>query len=678
MFRKSLYGITIFVSAFLLFQVQPMIAKMILPWFGGAASVWITCMLFFQLVLLFGYIYAHWLINFMRPGGQTFLHVLFICLSLLLLPVTPNQGLKVMSNVDPILHLLLILAASVGLPYFLLSTTSPLLQSWYARAYQQALPYRLFALSNFSSLLGLIAYPIVVEPYMTLTQQSEVWSWSYGVFALTCVTTALFGLKGRHERAHHTEARVLGPDRESAPPTARDNLVWFLLSTCSSVMLLSTTNYLTQNIASIPFLWILPLALYLVTFTLCFDRSGWYRRSWYVWIIAAAIGVMSFAIAHWGENYDVLVTIPLFSVGLFLVCMFCHGELASRKPAPGYLTGFYLMISVGGAAGGALVSIAVPKALSGPFELPISLSAAALLLFAINFRKRLITDILCSALIIGTLGSAIYYIHTFTERAHLLARDFYGALKVDVINKGEGHEFRSLIHGTITHGMQFTDALKRNGHYSYYSEDSGVGLAINSLNHGQRNVGIIGLGVGSMASYAKKGDTFRFYEIDPLVEKVARTEFTYLSDCRGKVDVLIGDGRLLLEQDKDQKFDLLVVDAFSSDSIPVHLLTAEALKLYFDRLKPDGILALHISNRHLNLGPIVELARRELHKKAVLISQSPNYDKEIYYTDWVLMTSRRDLRDIPSIGKAAQELEGLSGLRLWTDDYSNLIQILKR
>jgi spermidine synthase len=678
MFRKVFYGFTIFISAFLLFQIQPMIAKMILPWFGGAASVWITCMLFFQLVLLFGYIYAHWVINFLRPGGQIIVHCLFLSLSLLLLPVYPDQGLKIMQGVDPIVHLLIVLSASVGLPYFLLSTTSPLLQGWYARAYRQALPYRLFALSNLSSLLGLLAYPVLIEPFMTLSQQTSVWSWSYAAFVFACVTTALFGWQQRNASAHKAGVAISDRDEKASAPTARDNMIWLLLATCSSVMLLAATNYLTQNVASIPFLWILPLALYLVSFTLCFDRSGWYRRSWYVWLIAVSIGAMAFVIAQWGHNYDVFITIPLFCVGLFLCCMFCHGELAARKPAPGYLTGFYLMISVGGAAGGALVSIGAPKFLTGPFELSIALVACAALLFAVNFRKHIVTDIVCSALIVGTLWSAVYYIGTFTERAHLLVRDFYGTLKVDVINKGEKNEYRALVHGTITHGIQFADPARRNEHNSYYSRFSGLGMAVNSLQRGPRNVGVIGLGVGSISTYARKGDTFRFYEIDPLVEKVARREFTYLNDCKGKVDILIGDGRLLLERDTEQKFDLLVVDAFSSDSIPVHLLTVEALKLYFDRLKPDGIVAVHISNRNLNLTPVVELARAALGKKAVLISQRGDYDKEIYYTDWILLTSGRDLRKTREIGDAALSLESEPGLRLWTDDYSNLIQILKR
>jgi hypothetical protein len=433
---KFLFGLTIFISAFLLFQVQPMIAKMVLPWFGGAASVWITCMLFFQLALLAGYIYAHLLISHLKPRGQISVHVVLICVSLLLLPVTPDQNLRIMKDIDPVLHLLILLITSVGLPYFLLSTTSPLLQSWYAGAYQKAIPYRLFALSNLASLLGLLAYPFFIEPGFVLSRQSTGWSIAYAVFALACVITAATGLKQKKQRKAASSIEIDKPDERAVPPAASEKIMWLLLATCASVLLLSTTNYLTQNIASIPFLWIVPLALYLFTFTLCFDRSNWYRREWYVWIVAGFIGALSYVIVEWGQNYSMMVTIPLFSLGMFMLCMFCHGELAARKPAPKYLTNFYLMMSVGGAAGGALVSIVVPKVLTGPFELVLSLSACALLLFAVNFKKGLIAKIVCLALIVGTLWATVSYINSFTTSAEYLARDFYGGLKVTVYNRG--------------------------------------------------------------------------------------------------------------------------------------------------------------------------------------------------------------------------------------------------
>jgi hypothetical protein len=677
MFGKALFGITIFISAFLLFQVQPMIAKMILPWFGGAAAVWITCMLFFQVALLAGYIYAHLLINRLKPQSQILAHGAMLCVSLCLLPVTPGQELRVMKDVDPLLHLLIILATSVGLPYFLLSTTSPLLQSWYASTYKKALPYRLFALSNLASLLGLLAYPFFIEPNFTLGAQSESWSAAYTVFAAACFIASLTALKQARRRKTVAPAKIEKPDEKAAPPAAGDKVMWLLLSACASVLLLATTNYLTQNIASIPFLWIVPLALYLFTFTLCFDRSGWYRRQWYVWIAAGFIAAMSYAVVEWGQNYSMMVTIPLFSLGMFMLCMFCHGELASRKPSPKYLTGFYLSLSMGGAVGGALIGIVAPRVLTGPFELPLSLIVCASLLFAVNFRQRTLVRLACIAIIAVTVWSAGSYIRSFTGSAEFLARDFYGGLKVAVYDKGKQSEHRALIHGVVSHGIQFTDPRLRNGHYSYYAESSGIGMALNNLQPGPRQVGILGLGVGALASYARPGDTFRFYEIAPLVEKVARQQFSYLADCRGKVDVITGDGRLSIEQEPDSKFDILIMDAFSSDSIPTHLVTLEALRLYFGKLKPDGILALHISNRHLNLAPVLKKASDALNAGFVLIEAEGDSSRGISVTDWVLMSTGRDLRAVPQINRAAIHPRFRDDVRLWTDDYSNLLQILR-
>ena len=674
---KLLYNFTIFLSAFLLFQIQPLIAKMILPWFGGAAAVWITCMLFFQLVLLGGYVYAHWLINNLKSKNQMATHILLLVSSMLLLPVAPDRHLVTQGSLDPALQLLYLLLTSVGIPYFVLSTTTPLLQSWYARTYQKAMPYRLFALSNFASLLGLLAYPFIVEPNLTLPQQSKGWSAFYVVFAVACIGAALLSLRSRDEVIVRVDATEEMPAEESGQPATREKILWLLLSTCSSVMLLSTTNYLTQNLASIPFLWILPLSLYLLSFTLCFDRNGWYRRTWYVWIIAAFVGGMSYALASWEQKYSIGISVPFFCMGLFAVCMFCHGELANRKPAPRYLTSFYLTISAGGALGGLLIGILVPKFLTGPFELALSLIACALLLFVVNLRRSLLTDIVCAALIFGVLIASGTYIHSFTKKSLLLVRNFYGGLKIDEYEKGTDDAYRRLIHGTIVHGVQFLDSKRRYKPVSYYAPASGVGLAINTLPEGPRRVGIIGLGVGSLSSYARSGDVYRFYDINPLVEKVARKEFSYLSDCKGRVDILIGDGRLLLERESDQHYDLLVVDAFSSDSIPVHLLTVEAIQLYFRHLKPNGILALHISNLHLDLAPVIERIRSTLGKQAVLISSNGNDDEEIYRSDWVLMTSGRNLRDVPDIKKAAEDLRSQPGLRVWTDNYSNLIQIIK-
>lgn len=386
---------------------------------------------------------------------------------------------------------------------------------------------------------------------------------------------------------------------------------------------------------------------------------------------------ISYALATWHQKNSIAITIPLFCAGLFAGCMFCHGELAMRKPAPKYLTSFYLMISIGGALGGVLVGIVVPNALPGPFELALVLCFCAVMLFAVNFRNRRLTDVVCIAVIAGVFIASGYYTHSFTEKSLLLVRNFYGGLKVDEYGKGTEDAYRSLVHGTIIHGIQFQAPKRRVKPVSYCAPESGIELAIKHLPQGPRRVGIIGLGVGSLSAYARPGDIYRFYDINPLVEKVATQKFSYLSDCRGKVEVLIGDGRFLLEQETDQHYDLLVVDAFSSDSIPVHLLTIEALQLYFRHLKLDGILALHISNLHLDLAPVIDRMRSALNKRAILINNKENDDEEIYGSDWVLMTSTRNLCDVPEIKEVTADLSSRKDLRVWTDNYSNLIQILK-
>ena len=650
---------------------------MILPWFGGAAAVWITCMLFFQLILLCGYIYAHWLINNLKAKNQMATHLLLLVSSILLLPVAPDRHLMSPAHLDPALQLLYLLLTSVGIPYFLLSTTTPLLQSWYARTYQRAMPYRLFALSNFASLLGLLAYPFIVEPNLTLPQQSMGWSAFYIVFAVACAGSALHSLKSGNVAIGPVETSAEIVAEESGPPGTMQKILWLLLSTCSSVMLLSTTNYITQNLASIPFLWILPLSLYLMSFTLCFDRAGWYRSKWYVWIITAVLGVMSYALTQWEHEYSIGISLPLFCTGLFAVCMFCHGELATRKPAPRYLTAFYLTISAGGALGGVLIGILAPKLLTGPFELALVLIACALLLFIVNFGRSRLTDVVCASLVAGVLFASVTYIYSFTKQSRLLVRNFYGWLKVNDYNEDPEDRYRCLVNGTIIHGIQFLDQARRDKPVSYYSPESGIGMAIEHLRTGARRVGIIGLGAGTISAYARPGDVYRFYEINPLVKKMALQQFSYLSDCRGKVEILIGDGRLLLEQENNQQYDLLVVDAFSSDAIPIHLLTLEAIQLYFRHLNPDGILALHISNLHLDLAPVIEQIRSTLGKQAILISSDGDDDEEIYKADWVLMTSGRNLLSIPELKKAATELRSRPNLRVWTDDYSNLIQIVK-
>jgi SAM-dependent methyltransferase len=675
-----LYACTIFLSAFLLFQIQPMIAKMILPWFGGSAAVWITAMLFFQIVLLGGYLYSHWSVRFLKPKTQTSVHVILLLASLVFLPVWPSQAWKPTGAEEPILRILGLLALSVGLPYFLLSTTSPLIQAWYSRKYQSSLPYRLFALSNLASLLGLLAYPFFLEPNITLRQQSICWSVIYSVFMAFCIISALASSKSTAPETSWETEESRSDELECRPPGVLEQVLWLLLACCASTLLLSVTNHLTQNVASIPFLWILPLSIYLLTFILTFDFERLYNREVFVWLLSLALCGMSYVLWKWNSRVDIRLVISVFSTGLFICCMFCHGELVKRKPAPRYLTAFYLMLSAGGALGGLLVGLVAPNVLSGYFELPIALIACAvLLLVTAEYRALRFTTVVSTA---ASLAAALClvlagtrYMTSYGNSSLVMARNFYGSLRVMQFDKDTEDEARGLIHGTVIHGKQFTDPDRRREHITYYGPQSGISLALQSLRHSPLRVGVIGLGAGSLASFAEPGDVFRFYEINPLVEKLARTEFTYLADCRGKVEIVIGDGRLALEREQPQQYDLLVADAFSGDAIPVHLISLQALQLYFRHLKPDGILALNITNSHLDMEPVVDKLARALGKYAVVVVNDDDDDRDICSARWALLTSKPIKSML--VTKVAARLESRPNLDVWTDDFNNMFQVLK-
>jgi spermidine synthase len=674
--RKLLYICTISLSAFLLFQVQPMIAKMILPWFGGSAAVWITAMLFFQSALLGGYLYAHWSIGSLKPKVQAVVHAVLLGASFLMLPVAPAESWKPAGGEEPVLHILGLLTVSAGLPYFLLSTTSPLLQAWYTREFQKAFPYRLFAISNLASLLGLLAYPFLVEPNLTLRQQSYSWMLAYVVFSVFWAVIASSISRRMETAACAIPGKGKMDTAGCCPPLVREQAIWLLLAGCASSLLLSVTNHITQNVASIPFLWIVPLSLYLLTFILCFDYERLYHRKVFVWLLMASLGGMAYGLEKWDSHSSLKLVIPSFLAGLFFCCMFCHGELVRRKPEPRYLTSFYLMIALGGTLGGLLVGVLAPKLLTGYFELSLTLVACAvLLLFVVPYRKWKITAAVAVAVAVYMIVAGHSYLSSYGRSARVMERNFYGGLRVLEYNPGKENEARVLVHGTVNHGMQFTTPDRRREHISYYGPESGVGLVMNSLRGSYLRVGIIGLGAGSLAAYARPHDVFRFYEINPLVDTLARTEFTYLRDARGKIEVVIGDGRLSLEKEPDQHYDLLVIDAFSGDSIPVHLLTREAMELYFRHLKPTGILALHTTNRHLDLAPIAGQLSQLLGKHAVMIDDSGNRGLYIYSTQWVLVSSSP--LSSPDILDASDDLPSRPDLRIWTDDYSNLFQILK-
>jgi SAM-dependent methyltransferase len=671
-----LYAATIFVSAFLLFLVQPIIAKQILPWFGGAAAVWTTCLVFFQVTLLAGYAYSDLVVHRLRPRVQIGAHIGLLALSLVLLPIIPASQWKPTGLENPSWRILALLAVTIGLPYFLLSTTSPLMQAWLARARPGSSPYRLFALSNLASLVALVGYPFLLEPWVATRAQALSWSAGYVVFALLCAWTGWLSL-GRMQRLQVDAAARPDASGAEAPPTVARQLLWAALAGTASLLLLAVSNHIVQNIAAVPLLWIIPLAIYLLTFILCFDGRGWYRREMFLAMFAAGVSVMGWALADSRLTFELGLQMSVFCGGLFLACMFCHGELVRLKPAPKYLTRFYLMVSLGGAAGSALVGIVAPLVLPADFELAGGLVAAALLLLWQVRRAHLVFPVLAFSALVTTTGCAIWSINEFYDRTLVASRNFYGVLRVQLYGQSDSTYRRSLVHGTILHGTQYLAPELRRTPTSYYTQTSGIGRLFESLHPSVTplKVGVIGLGAGTLAAWGAKGDVFRFYEINPAVLSIARRDFSYLQDSDATIEVVIGDARLSLEREASQQFDVLIIDAFSSDAIPVHLITAQALGIYRRHMKPGGVIAFHVTNRYLNLVPVVG-GLATVHRLLMInIADSP--DAPASSSDWVLLSDSQASLDEPILTEAEKEVEVREDWRLWTDDFNNLVQVLK-
>jgi SAM-dependent methyltransferase len=671
-----IYAATIFVSAFLLFLVQPVIAKQILPWFGGSAAVWTTCLVFFQFLLLFGYAYADWTTRRMRPRSQVWLHVGLLALSLVSLPIIPDVLWKPAGDEDPVMRILGLLAATIGLPYFLLSTTGPLVQAWFARSFPTGTVYRLFALSNFASLLALVAYPPLIEPWIPTRTQSLVWSAGYVLFVALCAGAAFFSLR--------TMAGVQAPaaareQAEGAEPVARDYIVWLLLAAMGSYMLLAVTNHITQNVASVPFLWILPLILYLLTFIFCFEGRGWYQRRFFLGPLAVIVVVMAWGLHAGGDIMEVTHAVPIYCAGLLVCCMFYHGELANLKPAPRYLTRFYLMVSLGGALGGLFVGVIAPLVFDTYYEFGIGLVITGLLAAYLLWPLPKWIPVAALAITATTVYYAYEYVHDLKRNTRATMRNFYGTLRVKQNGpEDEPTTVRRLMHGVIMHGEQYLEPKLRRQATSYYGPDAGVGLAIRHYADKPLRLGVIGLGTGTLAAWGKPGDTFRFYELDPQVLAVAQRDFYYLSDSKAKIETALGDARLNLEREPPQNFDILVIDAFSSDSIPVHLVTREALAVYMRHMQPNGVVAFHVTNRYLDLPPVVQKIAEAHGLPAVLVSHDPDEKDERYSrTDWVLITRDKSLLEADAIQRVAAEITVPKGLGVWTDDFNNLLRILK-
>jgi len=602
--------------------------------------------------------------------------------SIALLPITPGASWKPSGGEDPTWLILGLMLATIGLPYFLLSTTGPLVQAWFARERPGTVPYRLFALSNFGSMLGLLSYPIVFEPGLAIPDMSIAWSAAYAVFAILCVTLAARALRGA--RVVHVERDIQG----TGAPSASSLALWAGLAACPTILLMGVTSHVTQNVAPVPFLWVLPLALYLASFILCFEGGNWYRRKWYLPAFILWLAVMNVDLINPISVDGVWIPITLYCSGLFVSCMLCHGELARMKPHPEHLTSFYLMIALGGALGGTFVAILAPRLFNNYYELPAAAIATAMLVATIvhgDYMRtpprlpmhRVWTKAMAFAVAMISIA-AVASTAKQNSMQRVQTRNFYGTLKVNDVHE-HGQWERQLVHGSILHGSQFLDKDRRRWPMTYYGDNGGAGMAVLATRRPgeQQRVGVIGLGTGTMAAYGRPGDYYRFYEINPLVDVLARSHFSFLSDSPAVVDTVLGDARQSLEREAPQRFDVLVVDAFSGDSIPVHLLTREAFAVYFQHVRPGGILAVHVSNRNLDLVPVVKHASDFYGKAARLVESEDIEDRGLLESTWILISDNAGVFDANAFAGSAVELEPESSIRPWTDDYSSIYAILK-
>jgi spermidine synthase len=674
-------------SAFLLFQVQPMIGRYILPWFGGGPAVWTSCLLFFQACLLAGYAYAHVLGSLGNVRLQAVVHVSLLLGSLAFLPIHPNAAVwKPVSTADPSGRIFLLLTVTVGGPYLLLSATAPLLQRWYVMSESgggtRRSPWRLYALSNFGSFLALLSYPFVFEPLLRLRTQGSIWSGLYVVFALVCGFTAW--------RLWSVRPAPLAASSEvesTIRPTAGSVLFWLGLSACGSTLLVATTNQISQDIAVSPFLWVAALAIYLLTFVLAFESDRFYRRTPFA-IAAGLCAPVACVLPSISIGLSLRWQLVVYLIALFVTCMLCQGELARSRPAPRYLTNFYLTIAAGGAIGGVFVALIAPRIFSEFSEYPIGLAAACLLGFAGWLRtgalaqwtsRNFAVRLPLMALLIGGTAALAASMTTGKQGAVVSARNFYGMLRV-MAREDENGPYRELQHGRTQHGFEYLQAARKDWPTSYYGPHSGIAMALNALDKPNRRIAVVGLGAGTMAAWGRPGDLFRFYEINPDVERLARTWFFFLADSKAQTEVVLGDARVQLERElalgRSRDFDLIAVDAFSSDSIPMHLLTAECADIYRARLAADGVLALHLSNRTLELDPVARGMASHLGWAAVQIVSTDDAGTGESSSRWVLLTPNQDFLERSGLARHPSDWSSHAPIT-WTDDFASLWHVLK-
>jgi spermidine synthase len=692
---------TAFLGASLVFLIQPMASKHILPWYGGTPGVWTACLLFFQAGLLVGYAYAHLCARFLPPRGQALSHGLLV-IGAMIPPVLAGPEWAPREAEYPPARILATLLATVGLPYVVLSATSPLLQAWSAKLDPRRAPWHLFATSNAGSLLALAAYPFLLEPHFALGSQARIWKALLAAYAVACgaVFWRLFRMAPRQSSPQ--EAAPPAPAERASP---RRVGLWLGWSACAVVLFMAVTNQLTLNVAAVPFLWILPLAIYLLSFILTFSHPRFYSRRLAAFLLGPAVAAFFLALPGDVQNDSALLQLGVFSriailgVALFVCCVVCHGELYRLRPPVAQLTRFYLSIASGGVSGGFLVGIVAPRLFLLQQELEIGLLGCGTL-FLVSarrdpreiFRPRhaaAFTWVASALLAAATLGSVQLARIQLQDSIHS-KRNFFGLLRVKEIPESERNatRHRRLYHGSTLHGLQVLRPDLKSRPTLYFGPISGVGLLLDPASRGRTwRVGIVGMGAATLAAYGRAGDHFRFYEIDADVVAIAREFFSYLDDTKASWDVRLGDARLSLEREDAQNFDVLVLDAFSSDAIPVHLLTVEAMGVYARHLRQDGVLAIHISNRYLDLTPVVDNLADHSGFHALHVANDDERGGTSQSSRWALLSRERSV--LEEIGMRAQTLENAAlihffignpaqyrRLRVWTDSYSSLSKIL--